>query len=139
MTGQLPLFNFKTTPQAKVMQEMNEHGSTVLLQIETVASVDNVEAIAAVPGVDVLLIGANDLSIEMGIAGDFENERFREALRKVSEACHANGKIMGLAGVYNRSEYQKWAVRELGVRLIIGDQDAALVAAGSKKCVEAWS
>ena len=49
--------------------------------LETPTAIDNAEEIAAVPGVDVLLIGTNDLCAEMGIPGDFGNDRVAEAYR----------------------------------------------------------
>ena len=50
--------------------------------LETPTAIANADAIAAVPGVDVLLIGSNDLCAEMGIPGDFGNERVAEAYRR---------------------------------------------------------
>mgnify|MGYP006352864289 CR=1 FL=1 len=48
---------------------------------ETPQAIDNADAIAAVPGVDVLLVGTNDLCAEMGIHGDFGNPRLRRGER----------------------------------------------------------
>ena len=49
---------------------------------------------------DVLLVGTNDLCMEMGIPGDFGNEKVSEAYRKVVSACKAHGKHPGMGGVY---------------------------------------
>jgi 2-keto-3-deoxy-L-rhamnonate aldolase RhmA len=57
--------------------------------------------IAAVPGVDVLLIGTNDLCAEMGIHGDFGNERVADAYRTMIAAARNHSKFPGMAGVYN--------------------------------------
>jgi 2-keto-3-deoxy-L-rhamnonate aldolase RhmA len=75
--------------------------------IETVQAIGNLDAIASVEGVDVLLVGSNDLSIELGIPAQFESPVFRDALEKVSRACRQNGKIMALGGIYDRPDIQR--------------------------------
>lgn len=119
------------------MSTSNATGSTVFVMLETAQGIADVDAIAGVPGVHVLLVGSNDLSIELGVPGQFESDVFREALKKVSRACKAHGKIMGLAGVYDRVDIQRWAVRELGVGFMLGQQDLGLVTKGARACVEA--
>jgi 4-hydroxy-2-oxoheptanedioate aldolase len=61
------------------------------------------EEIASVPGVDVLLIGTNDLCAEMGIHGDFGNERVAAAYRTMIAAARRHSKFPGMAGVYNET------------------------------------
>ena len=61
------------------------------------------DAIAAVPGIDVLLIGTNDLCAEMGIPGQFDDPRVDDAYRKVIAACRKHGKHPGMGGVYTPS------------------------------------
>src|ERR1700727_1224933 len=76
-----------------------DHGAMVML--ETPTALANAAEIAAVPGVDVLLIGSNDLCAEMGIPGDFGNDRLAEAYGKMIAACEKSGKFPGMAGIYN--------------------------------------
>ncbi|KAF6818239.1 HpcH/HpaI aldolase [Colletotrichum musicola] len=137
MTGQLPLFNLRPTPVGTIVFETNATGSSVILMIETRRSVEQVDSIAAVDGVDVLLIGSNDLTIELGEPGDFASAKYRGALEAVSAACRKHGKIFGLAGVYDSPEIQAWGFRELGARFILGQQDSGLLASGTKGCVAA--
>ena len=59
----------------------------LIAQIETAAGVENANAIAAVDGIDVLWIGHFDLSNSLGIPGQFDHPRFREALDTVLAAC----------------------------------------------------
>lgn len=68
----------------------------VIAQIETGLAVENVDAIAATEGIDVLLIGPNDLSISLGIPGDLMNPIELEAIAKVAAACKKHGKSFGL-------------------------------------------
>ena len=84
---------------AEIMAETNKRILSIA-QIETKLAVDNADIIAATEGVDVLLIGPNDLSISLGIPGDIMNPIELEAIAHVSAACKAHGKAFGLhAGI----------------------------------------
>jgi 2-keto-3-deoxy-L-rhamnonate aldolase RhmA len=82
-----------------------------------------------VPGVDVLLIGTNDLCAEMGIHGEFGNQRVAEAYRTMIAAARKHGKFSGMAGVYNETIMPRYI--EMGARFILSGQDAAFMAAGA--------
>ena len=69
--------------------------TTVFIQIETAEGVDNAMAIAAVPGVDCLWVGHFDLSVSLGIPGEFENPKFKTAIGKVAAATREHGKALG--------------------------------------------
>ncbi|KAJ9602071.1 hypothetical protein H2200_013431 [Cladophialophora chaetospira] len=137
MTGQLPQFQYTAKPHATVIEESNQHGSTVFVMIETAQALQNLDSIASVEGVDVLLVGSNDLSIELGVPGQFESPKLKDALVKVSKACKQSGKIMALAGIYDKTEILRWAVQELGVGWMLGGQDASFMIKGSASCVQA--
>jgi 2-keto-3-deoxy-L-rhamnonate aldolase RhmA len=139
MTGQLPIFGLRPTPIDMIVKETNNQASSVLLMIETKESIEHLDEISSVDGVDVLLVGSNDLSVELGVPGQFDTPEFRTALEKVSHACHRHKKIFGLAGIYDAPEIQSWAVNTLGARFILGQQDSGLIAVGSKKCAESLS
>ena len=64
----------------------------VIAQIETQEGLDNVEAIAAVPGVDALWVGHFDLTNFMGIPGQFKNRDYLAAIDRIVAACEAHGK-----------------------------------------------
>lgn len=64
----------------------------VIPQIETDEGLRNVEAIAAVPGVDALWVGHFDLSNFMGIPAQFQSAEFLGAIDRVVQACAAHGK-----------------------------------------------
>ncbi|KAI3550916.1 HpcH/HpaI aldolase [Colletotrichum filicis] len=131
ITGQLPVFSLKAVPQSTIISETNANGSTVFLMIETKESIENIDEIASVEGADVLLVGSNDLAIELGAPSQFKSPVFREAMEIVSRACKKHGKTMGLAGIYNNHELHDWAINELGVRFLLGGQDSAILARGA--------
>ena len=64
----------------------------VIPQIETVEGLNNVEAIAAVPGVDALWLGHFDLTNFMGIPGGFRHPDYLAAVKRIVAACDAHGK-----------------------------------------------
>jgi 4-hydroxy-2-oxoheptanedioate aldolase len=66
-----------------------------IIQIETLESVEAVDAIAAVEGADVLFIGPSDLSVALGVPGQLDHPRFREALERVLDAARRHNKAVG--------------------------------------------
>jgi 2-keto-3-deoxy-L-rhamnonate aldolase RhmA len=119
------------------MSETNANGSSVFLMIETKESVQDIDDIASVEGADVILVGSNDLAIELGVPGQFKTNIFREALEMVSKACKKHGKIFGLAGIYDDHDLHDWAINRLDARFLLGGQDSAILARGAKETMAA--
>ncbi len=67
----------------------------LIAQVETVRGLENVEAIAAVEGIDVLWVGQADLTTSLGIPGQYDHPRFLEAIDRVVKACRAHRKAFG--------------------------------------------
>jgi len=65
-------------------------------QIESVKGVENVEAIAAVKGIDLLFIGHSDLSSDYGCYKQFADPRIQKAEERVIHAARSNGKFVGM-------------------------------------------
>ncbi len=80
---------------AETMESANRE-SMLLAQIETLAGLNNCDAIAAVNGIDVLWVGQFDLSSALGIPGQFNHPKFLDALRHVVETCRRRNKIPGM-------------------------------------------
>lgn len=80
-----------------VVEKMHSANQQTLLiaQIETVAGLEHVRDIAAVEGIDVLWIGHFDLANSLGIPGQFDHPRFREAVDRVLQACREHGRAPG--------------------------------------------
>ena len=68
---------------------------TVIAQIETEHGLENVDAIAATPGIDVLWLGHFDLANFLGIPGEFQNPVFLDAVQAVAAAARRHGKGLG--------------------------------------------
>lgn len=69
--------------------------TTLFCQIETAEGVANADAIAAVDGVDCLWVGHFDLSVSLGIPGQFDHPKFKEAIEKVVAATRKRKKALG--------------------------------------------
>jgi 2-dehydro-3-deoxyglucarate aldolase/4-hydroxy-2-oxoheptanedioate aldolase len=68
----------------------------LIAQIETEAGVNDVDAIAATDGIDLLWIGHFDLSASLGIPGQFDHPRYLSAVDEVLAACARHGKTPGI-------------------------------------------
>ena len=124
MTGVLPQLDFKQQPIADVASTINKN-MLIVIMLESPEAIDNVDSIAAIEGVDVVLIGTNDLCMEMSIPGDYSNPKVKDAYIKVIEACKKYGKTPGMGGVYNEelmSEYIK-----MGMRFILSGSDLSFM------------
>ena len=124
MTGVLPQLDFKQNAIAEVASIINEN-MLIVIMLESPEAIENVETIAAIDGVDVVLIGTNDLCMEMGIPGDYSNPKVKDAYFKVIEACKKYGKTPGMGGVYNEelmSEYIK-----MGMKFILSGSDLSFM------------
>ncbi len=110
-----------TIPQA--IEHYNAE-TLVVLQIETVAAIENMDALLDVPGVDVVMIGPADLSVALGIPGEFQNPKFIAACEQVRDACLKRGIA---PGTHNRSLELMQFWKEKGMLFIgCGNETAML-------------
>jgi 2-keto-3-deoxy-L-rhamnonate aldolase RhmA len=113
-------YGLRAPSPAEAQAEINRE-VLVVAMIETAEAVANADAIAAVPGIDALLIGTSDLSADMGISGQIGHARVQEAYRRVAECCARHGKVLGMGGVYD--DVYARAYMALGARLVLGGND----------------
>lgn len=89
---------YAALPQAEAMQRLDEQG-LVIAMIETGAAVEAAAEIAAVDGIDMLLVGSGDLGADLGLPGRQDHPRMRAAIATVAEACRRHGRLLGLGGI----------------------------------------
>ena len=77
-------------PLVPYLKKANEE-TLVIIQIESPRAVEGVEAIARVPGVDVLMVGPGDLSVLAGIPGQFDHPLMVAAIERVARAAASAG------------------------------------------------
>ena len=104
----------------------------VIAQIETEHGLDNVEAIAAVEGIDVLWVGHFDLTNFLGIPGEFESKIYKDALKRVVKAGQKHGKGLGFM-----ASDTTWArdYKALGFNMLAAGTDHGLLMAGVRGIV----
>ena len=108
--GALPHYHYRSFPSAVANPAMND-ATMVVVMMETVAALEHVEEIAAVDGVDMMLIGTNDLCNEMGITGQFDHANVRDAFTRTIAACRKHGKHVGVGGLASRPDLMAEYVR----------------------------
>jgi len=101
--GPLAQYEFRNFPVAEANAAVNE-ATMVILMMETKEALAAVDEIAAVPGVDMLFIGTNDLCCELGIAGEFSHPKVRDAYARTIAACRKHGKHVGVGGLAGRPD-----------------------------------
>jgi 2-keto-3-deoxy-L-rhamnonate aldolase RhmA len=131
VTAGIPHLGFRTIPAAEFRRHLNEQ-TVVVVMIETEAALEEVDAIAAVPGVDVLLIGTNDLCADMGIDGEFDSERVDDAYRRVIAACERHGKWAGVGGLASRPDLLAKYVAA-GARYVSSGADLSFILSAGKQ------
>ena len=129
IAGAQPQLGFRTVPVGEATKLVNDL-TLVVVMLETPRAIANADAIAQVPGVDVLLIGTNDLCAEMGIPGQFTEPRVEDAYRKVIAACARHGKHPGMGGVYEPKLMEQYI--RMGMRMILSGSDLSFMMAGAR-------
>ena len=128
--GPPPVYGFRPPHVAEAQAAINKEILT-LVMLESPRAIENADAIAAVDGVDVLLIGTFDLTAEMGISGQVTHPRVVEAYEKVGAACRAHGKTMGMGGINNEQDMARYLA--MGARYLGSGTDQSFIVAGAEE------
>jgi len=83
-------FDHEPVTMPQMIEHVNEH-SMVVLQIETKKALDMREELLAVPGIDAVMIGPADLSISLGVPGQFQHPLVVEAMEAIRDTCERRG------------------------------------------------
>jgi 4-hydroxy-2-oxoheptanedioate aldolase len=124
VAGGLPHFGYEKLGLAETCAAINA-ATLVVVMLETPQAIANVDAIAAVPGIDALLVGTNDLAMELGIPGGFGDERIVAAYQAVIDACRKHGKHAGVGGIADDALLRKYI--QMGVKLVLPGSDLAFL------------
>ena len=134
MTGAQVQLDFETHSFADVAEAVN--ASTLLVvMLESPHAIRQADAIAAVPGVDALLIGTSDLCMEMGIPGQLEHPDIVKAYETMIAACRNHNKHPGMGGIYNPAMMARYV--EMGARLILAGNDHAFLMTAARAQAQA--
>jgi 4-hydroxy-2-oxoheptanedioate aldolase len=133
--GAGPLQGYRATPLAEVNRQGNA-ATSLIAMLETPEGIANSDAIAAVPGIDVLLIGSNDLCTAMGIPGDLKHPKLRDAYEDTAKACKAHKKVLGVGGIRGDVAHVIELVK-LGARFVIAGSDIQYLMRAARNEIEA--
>jgi 4-hydroxy-2-oxoheptanedioate aldolase len=112
----------RTAPQ---LVELLERHTVVAVMIETPEAVQSADSIASVGGIDMMLVGPSDLTAEMGIHGQYENDHFHHAVESVAAACRSHGVALGIAGIKSLDLLNQFV--GLGLRFISAGTDIGMM------------
>ncbi len=87
-------FEYERVSVPQIIEHLNAN-TMVVLQIETQRAVEAREELLSVPGIDAVMCGPVDLSISLGVPGDFQHPRMVEAMEKIRDSCLKHGVAPG--------------------------------------------
>lgn len=114
---------YLSMPMDQYIREANRQ-TFIVIQIEPPHALEQTEAIAAVDGVDALMLGPADFSILSGIPGQFDHELVRKATEKVAEAARKAGKHWGCP--VSSPEHAR-RLLEMGARFLCHGADIVMI------------
>ncbi|MES2413806.1 MAG: aldolase/citrate lyase family protein [Pseudomonadota bacterium] len=128
-----PWLHYRNFPQAQANAAINA-GTFIAVMIESRAGLENVEEIAAVPGIDMLFVGAGDLSTDLGLAGQPTHAEVSKGIARVLAAAQRHGVATGLGGLAGQHEFLSgWT--GCGVQFVSAGTDLAFLAKAAGEAV----
>jgi 2-keto-3-deoxy-L-rhamnonate aldolase RhmA len=100
----------------------------VITVVEDTSALEQIDEIAATPGIDVIFIGTSDLSFSLGLRGEQNHPRLKQAIAKIAAAGKRHGKFMGLPA---RSPAEIKAFQKQGFQFFMTATDIDFMAAGA--------
>ena len=126
--GPPAIYGYRPPGMAEAQKAINDEILTVVM-LETPEAIKNAADIAAIDGIDVLLIGTSDLSSELGIAGQMGHSKIVDAYATAGAACRKHGKVLGMGGVYDEENATRYV--GMGARFVLTGSDHSYIVAGA--------
>ena len=98
--------------------------TAVIVQVESGEAIEELPNTVRVPGIDAVMVGPNDLSISLGVAGEFDHPKFLAALKRIAEVCTPSPVA---AGIHLGDAKRLAACRDMGYRFLIYSTDMTLM------------
>ncbi len=117
---------FGLMPIEEYVKQANDE-TFIVVQIENRHTLENIESIAKIEGIDVLFVGPADLSLSLGIAGKVKHPKIFEVIERVVRACEGTSSVCGTP--YIDKEYCK-KLMDIGVKFFTGISDNRVIREG---------
>ena len=114
--GSLPHLHYRAVPAADAYRALDD-ATMVIVQCENADALERMDEIVAVDGVDLVLMGLNDLLADWGIPGQYDDPRVHDAYEKIITACRKRGKHAGVGGLASRPDLMAKYVK-MGARYV---------------------
>jgi 2-keto-3-deoxy-L-rhamnonate aldolase RhmA len=134
--GLLPQVNYRRMSAAELMR-CADLATTVHILIESGEGVRNADAIAAIDGVDILHIGLNDLSVDLGHVDHLRHADVLDACKRVIAAAHGRGKLAAVGGAADPALFVE-LLNAGAVPLVFAAIDTDVLAAGLTQRAADW-
>lgn len=136
MIARLPQTGFVRSPAVTLIEAANDE-VVVQALIESARGVANADAIAAVEGIDILAVGTNDLTADLGCPGQVRNPAVMEACAAVAAAAARHGKVAIIGGVADADHFL--SLQALGFApFIFAGIDTDVMADGLSERADSW-
>ena len=129
LAGAAPQLNYRSLPAEETVREL-DRASVVVAMIESRAGLESADDIAAVDGIDIVLVGASDLSSELGFAGHVDRPEINDAVLHVLDVCRRHGKTLGIGGMGGRPDLVKRYL-DLGAGFVSTGNDISFLSAAA--------
>jgi 2-keto-3-deoxy-L-rhamnonate aldolase RhmA len=115
--------DYETLSFPQIVEHMNAN-TMVVLQIETKRALEAREELLSVPGIDAVMVGPADLSISLGVPGEFQHPKMVEAMEAVRDTCNAHGVA---PGTHTRNPQLARFWKERGMRFLGCSNETAML------------
>jgi 2-keto-3-deoxy-L-rhamnonate aldolase RhmA len=133
----LPQVGYRKLPPAELMAAA-DRATTVHILLESAKGIDNADAIAAIDGVDILHVGMNDLSVDLGHVGNLSHPDMIEACKRVIAAAHRHGKLAVTGGASDPALCLQ-LLNAGSAPIIFAAIDTDVLSAGLNQRAQEWS
>ena len=123
-----PHFGYRPTKEADAVAQL-ETATLVAINLESADSLRDADAIAALPGIDVLFVGAGDLAQNLGLS-ERDHPDVWQAIEAIVAVCKRQGKAAGIGGLMENAQIER-AIK-LGVQYVSIGSDTAFLIAGAR-------
>lgn len=133
----LPQMGYRKLPAAEMMVAA-DRATTIHILLESAKGIENAGAIAAIDGVDILHVGMNDLSVDLGHVGNLRHPDMLAACKRVIAAAHGHGKL-AVAGGSSDPELCFELLKAGAAPIIFAAIDTDVLSAGLNQRAQDWA